>query len=211
MSTAFGTEADPPAAVARELAQLGSAIDRQVGEIMAALADWASAGGQDDATVHLAEHRELVRQLGALRDRVARARSQIGDRRELHAELATLLSFARTLAADAESLRARLYGEEEERERLQAQAGLERERVAAQRLQVLRRRDALQASIVQTAEGIAGGDRSQCRRTVPVVALDHGVTVCSIGVATPRRRFRSARFWLVTLTDTRDGVLARPT
>lgn len=194
-----------------ELDELFAAMDCQVAAIVTALNVPPSEFADVDGGAQLAEHRELVRQLGALRDRVARAKAQICDPRELRAELATLLSFARTLRIDAEGLRARLREALEELVRQQAAARLERTRRAAEREQVLRRRDDLEARIVRAAEAIAQGDRAECRRTVPVIALDQDVTVCSMGVASPRRRFRSRRFWLVTLTDTYDEVLARRT
>lgn len=180
-------------------------------EIASALAGLADELEDQDAPASLAEHRELVRQLGALQDHVARAKSGIPDPRALRAELATLLSFARTLRDDAERLSAGLCRAREELERQQAAKRLERERRADQREAALRRRDALQAKIVRAAEGIAGGDGGECRRTIPVIPLEQDVTVCSIAVATPQRRFRSRRFWLVTLTDTGDEVLVRPT
>lgn len=186
-------------------------MDRQVAAIVTALTVPRSEFEDDDGGAQLAEHRELLRQLGVLRDRVAQAEAQISDPRELLAELATLLCFARTLRTDAERLRARLREAVEELARQQTAARLERARRAAEREQALRRRDELEARIVGMAEQIARGDRAECRRTVPVIALGQDVTVCSIGVASPRRRFRSRQFWLVTLTDTCDEVLARRT
>ena len=186
-------------------------MDCEVAAIVAALTIPPAELQDDDRGAQLGEHRELLRQLGALRDRVAQANAQISGPRELLAELATLLSFARTLRTDAESLRARLREAIEELARQETAARLERARRAAEREQVLRRRDDLEARIVGIAEEIARGDRAQCRPTVPVITLGQDVTVCSMGVASPRRRFRSRQFWLVTLTDTRDEVLARRT
>ncbi len=176
---------------------------------LAALHDAASAS--EDPVSQLDEHRELLRQLGALRDRVARAPTEISERRELRAELDTLLSFAKMLRADAELLGARRREEVAEVVRRESEALHQRKMVAAVRQEALRRRDALQAKIVRTAQGIAKGDPTECRGTVPVVTFDTGVTVCSMGVASPKRRFRSRRFWLVTLTDAWDDVLVRPT
>ena len=192
-----------------ELAELRAAMDCQMTAIATALTVPPAEFEDDDRDVELAEHRELVRQLSALCDRVTRANAQLHDPRELRAELATLLSFARTLRNDADSLRARLREVSEELTRQKLAARLERERRAAERDQALLRRDALEASIARTAEAIAQGDATECRRTVPVITLGQDVTVCSMGVASPRRRFRSRQFWLVTLTDTRDEVLAR--
>src|SRR5207248_7365609 len=171
----------------------------------------ASARGGDDSATQLAEHGKHVRQQAALRDRVAQAESQIRDPRELRAELATLLCFAKTLRTDAETLRATIREALEELERQRTAARLERERLTAEREEILSRRDTLQARIVQTAEGIARGDGNECRRTVPVIAFDQRVTVCSVGVASPKRRFRFRQFWLVTLNDARDDVLVRRT
>jgi hypothetical protein len=192
-----------------ELLELRGSIDRQVAVIVSALSDLAVSPPEGDPATHLAEHRELVRQLGVLRDRVSRAQSELNDLRTLRAELATLEFFARTLRTDVENLRASAHEAREEAARQERAALLELERSAAQREEALRRRDALQAEIVQLAEALARGDRRQCRRTVPVLALDEGVTVCSVGVATPKRPFRPRRFWLVTLTGRCDQVLAR--
>jgi hypothetical protein len=200
-------KARPATALLGELAELRSSIDREVAAIVAALTD--PAGGSEDPAAQLEEHAELVRQLSALRERVSRAEARVCDARELRAELATLLFFARTLRSDAEILRATFRKAVEELARQQTAARLERERLAAERQKALRLRDALQARIVQTAEEIAQGDRTECRRTVPVITLDQGVTVCSVAVATPKRRFRTRHFWLVTFTDGWDDVLVR--
>lgn len=202
---------DPGITLDGDVAELDAAIEHHAVAIVAALAAPASASAHGNPAGQLAEHQELARQLDALRGRVARARAQIADPRQLRAELATLLFFASTLRADAENLRARLGEELEQLARQQLAARVERQRLAAERQEKLRRRDALQAKIVRAAEGMAHGDRTECRRTVPVIALDEGVTVCSIGVRTPRRRFHFSQFWLVTLTDARDDVLIRPT
>jgi chromosome segregation ATPase len=197
--------------VVRELEELRASIDREVLAITSALSNAGLALGDDEPGTGAAEHLELRRQLGAVRDRVAAAGSQIADPRELRAELATLLSFACTLRTDAEALLARLRERVEELAREQAAARLARQRHAAEREELIRRRDALQARIVQAAGGIAAGDDTECRGTVPVIRLDEDLTVCSMGVATPKRRLRSRRFWLVTLTESRDDVLVRRT
>lgn len=191
-----------------QLAELPALIDSQVAAICAALDDAAPALAEAGPAGQDAEHRELLRQLAALRDRVARARRELREPRALRAELATLLSFAGTLRADAESLRSARQETQELLAHAELAARQEGERLAAEREAALRLRDVLQAKVVQMAEWIACGDEHQCRRTVPVVALDSDVTVCSVGVATPKRRFRSRQFWLVTLSETRDDVLA---
>lgn len=190
-----------------EVAELGVAIDREVAGIVVALSERAPALGDENPAGQLTECQELVRQLGALRARVAQAGAQIGDPRALRAELATLLFFATTLRSDAERLGERRREALEQLAREQRAACLESERLVAEREDALRRRDALQAKIVQTAERLTDGDRSDCRRTVPVITLGEGVTVCSVAVRSPKRRFRFRYFWLVTLTDARDGVL----
>jgi hypothetical protein len=185
--------------------ELRASIDREVALIARVLAD--AAPTEPDSAGQAAEHRELLRQLAALGDKVRWAQAEIDEPRALRAELATLLSFARTLRADAENLQATRQEARELVARTELAARQEGERAAAEREAALRRRDALQAKVVHMAEGIARGDRHQCRRTVPVVALDRDVTVCSVGVATPKRRFRPRQFWLVTLTEARDDVL----
>src|SRR3984885_2596853 len=95
-----------------------SDLARDIGRLAAAIASEASSidrtlgahpcgfEGGDLLWSGQTQHRELRRQLGALRASVARAqeRSQ-GDATLLRAELATLLSFAQTLAADSFSWR----------------------------------------------------------------------------------------------------------
>lgn len=189
-------------------AELRASIDRQVAAITAALHGAGAAVSGEAESAEQSEHRELLRQLAALRDLLARADRDLDEPRVLRAELATLLSFATTLRIDAEDLEARRRQAIERAARLELAAREEGERLAAEREAALRRRDVLQAKVIQMAEGLARGDRRQCRRTVPVVALDREVTVCSVGVATPKRRFRPQQFWLVTLTEARDDVLA---
>jgi hypothetical protein len=128
--------------------------------------------------------------------------------RALRAELATLLFFARTLRADADNWRSALEGRIEELKRQRAAARQEQERLAAERERLLRRRDALQLTILQTAARIAE-DRGECRRTVPVVSLGEGLNVCSVSVSCPRRGFRSGGHWLVTLDGSHDVLVVR--
>jgi hypothetical protein len=149
---------------------------------------------------------ELCRQLAALRGRAARAPSGTRDQHELRAELATLLFFANTLRSDAQAWRAGLRQAVEELERKEATARRERERVAAERAELVRRRDALQIQIDREAGRMARRKGGECRRTVPVITLRPGFTVSSMTVSSSRRRFRSLKLWLVTL-DERHGVL----
>jgi len=156
-----------------------------------------------------AEHDELCRQLSALRARVAVAESRNQDRRALYAELATLLSFAKTLRTDAEAWRAVRDEALVELERQKTAARQRRERWAAEHQELERRRDALQFSIYETAKGLTQTNGGECRRTLPVVRLGEALTVCSVTVLSPRRRFRSPKLWLVTLNDSCDEVLVR--
>lgn len=157
------------------------------------------------------EHKELCRQLGALHERVARAPSRSRDQRELHAEFATLLSFAKTLRSDAQTWRAALNHGLEELERKETAAREERERLAAEREALTQRRDALQSTIHETAGRIADKNGGDCRNTLPVFRLGEALTVCSVIVLSSRRRFRSPPHWLVTLNDSRDQVQVRRT
>jgi hypothetical protein len=156
-----------------------------------------------------AEHEELSRQLGALRERVALAEHRNEGPRALRAELATLLFFALTLQADAENLRSALQDQVLEVERRRTAACQERERLAAEREKLVRRRDVLQSTILQTAVRVAQQYRGECRRTVPVVTLGEGLTVCSVTVSCPRRGLRFAKQWLVTLTGSHDVLVRR--
>jgi hypothetical protein len=129
--------------------------------------------------------------------------------RALRAELATLSFFAATLQADADSWRATLDERVEELERKRAAARRERDRLAAEREKLVRRRDALQLEVVQTATRMAQRDCGECRRTVPVFSLGEGLTVSSVSVLSPRKGFRFAKHWLVTLNGARDDVVVR--
>ena len=199
---------DPQATVVDEVAELRGSIDGHEAAIVKALSGPASTPADEDPARRLAEHRELVRQLSSLRERVLRASSQLTDPAELRAELATLLFFAQTLRSDAEMLRARLREALAELERERAAERLRRQRLAAEREAAIRRRDSLRAKVGETAERIAAGDRTECRGTLPVISLGEGVTVCSMAVASPKRRFRARDYWLVTLTEG-DDVLVR--
>jgi hypothetical protein len=81
--------------------------------------------------------------------------------------------------------------------------------LAAQRAQLARRRDGLEFTIGQTAARMARQNGGECRRTLPVFTLGEGLTVCSVSVSWPRRGFRFAKRWLVTLNGAHDDVLVR--
>ena len=204
---------DAQADLVSETARLKAAIAGVAGA-----AEIALAGGFEASAAKTlgAEHEELTRQLGALRQRVAVAVRRNEGRGAMRAELATLLFFARTLQADAEAWRSALRDQVDELERQRRAAVEERERLAVEheklaveRENLVRRRDALQSTILQTAARLALQYRGECRRTVPVVTLGDGLTVCSVSVACPRRGFRFARLWVVTLTGSRDVLIRR--
>jgi hypothetical protein len=191
--------ADPQTALESEIAQLGVSID-----------------GAGAATENLltgqapeAEHQELRRQLGALRERVAQAHQRNDGPQPLRAELATLLCFARTLQADAQKWRAALAERADELERQKACARAEQERLVLAREDLVKRREALQSKILQTAARMAQQTRGECRRTLPVFTLGDGLTVCSVSVAYPRRGLRLAGHWLVTLGRSHDVLVRR--
>jgi hypothetical protein len=124
----------------------------------------------------------------------------------LRAELATLLCFARTLQADAENWRSVLQDSMQEAERQRTASAVSRP-VEHEALE--RRRDVLQSTIVQTAARMAQQYRGECRRTLPVFTLWDGLTVCSVSVSCPRRGFRFAKQWCVTLTRSQDVLVRR--
>jgi small-conductance mechanosensitive channel len=173
-----------------------------------------SASEHDYPRGGVPEYRELNRQLAALGEHVARAQSRLEDQIMLRAELATLLSFAATLRADAEAWRSALPGRLKELERHEAavreqrdRLAAERDRMAAEREALVRQRDDLQWRIDQTAERLAQDTGGECRRTLPVLTLGEHLSVCSITVRSPRRGFRPWKCWLVTLSNSRDEVL----
>ena len=193
-----------------ELARLQVSIDRVAAETDTTLADHPCATEADDPHWVLSEHNELRRQLAALRERVARAHSQNqDDPLALRAELATLLFFAETLQADADAWRAALLDRLKEFERLKAAERQEQRRLASEREELVRRRDALQLKIERTADRMAQENGGECRKTLPVFRLGDGLTVCSIAVSSPKRGFRWAKRWLVTLNDSCDEVQVR--
>jgi hypothetical protein len=201
--------ADPQTSTVSEIAELRAAIDRAAAATEVALAARPPAATDHDPRSRLAEHKELSRQLEALRERVALAQGRNEGPPALRAELATLSFFARTLQADAD--RWRSAGEEQDKElaRRRVIAGEERERLIAEREGLARRRDALQFTILQTAARMAQQYRGECRRTVPVRTLGDGLTVCSVSVFCPRRGFRFAKLWLVTLSGSHDVLVRR--
>jgi hypothetical protein len=191
--------ADPQTVLASEIAELGVSIER-----VAAATETLLAGQPPEA-----EHQELSRQLAALRERVARAKRRNDDPGALRAELATLSCFARTLQADAEKWRAALAERADEFERQKASARAEEERRFIEREDLVKRREALQSRILQTAARMAQQTRGECRRTLPVFTLGDGLTVCSVSVAYPRRGLRLAGHWLVTLGRSHDVQVRR--
>lgn len=192
--------------IASEVAGLLAAIEREATATEMVLSPGPVGEGPAPA---LPGRPELCRQLAALRERVRAASSESADERELRAELATLRCFAQTLRSDAEAWQAGLRRSLEELERQQAVARRERERLAAERAELLLRRDTLQITIDREAGQMARSKRGECRRTVPVITLHPGLTVSSITVSSSRRRFRPPKLWLVTLDDARHGVLVR--
>jgi len=209
---------EPRTNVAAELARLRVSIDRAAAATEIGLAGQLPAAA--DALSLLPDREELRRQLAALRERVAVAESRDEGPTALRAELATLLFFARTLRADAEDwhLAFQEQIEELERKRTAVRDELERrrvagrkeqERLAAEREKLVRSRDALRLTVLQTAERMAQQSRGECRRTVPVFTLGEGLTVCSVSVSCPRRGFRFAKRWLVTLTRSHDVLIRR--
>jgi hypothetical protein len=185
------------------------AIDSEIARLRAAIERAAASTAGMLACHPSADHRELSRQLSSLRARVAVAEGRDQAPGALRAELATLLSFARTLEADAESWRSAIQDVMHERERQRFAAEAERVGLEGDRETLARRRDALQSTILQTAAGMARQYRGECRRTLPVFTLWDGLTVCSVSVSCPRRGFRFAKQWCVTLTRSQDVQIRR--
>jgi hypothetical protein len=193
--------------VVSEVAQLRVLIDREAAATGMTLTDSPAASEDDGRRWGAVEQEELHRQLASLREYVACALSRNEDPGALRAELATPLSFAKTLRTDAETWRAAREEALQELELQEDVARQERERLAAKREELVRRRDALQFTIDETAKRVAHENGGGCRRTMPVLALGERLIVCSVIVASPRRGFRSPKRWLVTLNDSRDQVL----
>jgi hypothetical protein len=195
--------------VMSEIARLTAAIDREAASADRMLNDHPSAGEDDYPRWGVAEHRELNRQLVALDQYVARARSRGEDQLLLRAELATLLSFAKTLRGDAEAWRLALPEGLKEHERRQAAARAESQRLAAERAALIERRDALRRQIDQTARRMAQDNGGECRPTLPVFRFGEDLSVCSVSIKSPRRGFRPGNWSLVTLNESGDDVVVR--
>jgi chromosome segregation ATPase len=201
--------ADPRTNIVCEIARLQLSIDRAAAATETTLERHRPARADDSPRSPLAEHEELRRQLAALRERVALAENRNEGAPTLRAELATLLFFASTLQADANNWRAAVEDQTEELERQRAAARREQETLAAERENLMRRRDALQSTILQTAARMAQQNSGECRRTLPVITLGEGLTVCSVSVSRPGRWFRFAEYWLVTLNRSQDVLVRR--
>ena len=200
---------DRDTGVDSDVAQIARAIDVEASAAGAALSQRAS--GRSDGRIRggVAEREELCRQLAVLRDRADGAGSESLDPRASRSELATLLSFARTLRTDAEEWRAAREAALAEFERQRAAARLREERWVAEHQDVVRLRETLQCTIDETANDLARVSRGECRRTVPVLNLGGALTVSSVTVLSPRRCFHSWKLWLVTLDDACGRVLVR--
>jgi hypothetical protein len=195
--------------VVSEIARLRASIAREAAGVDKTLNQHPSASDHDYPRSGRVEHKELSRQLDALHEHVARAPSRSHDRTDLRAELATLLSFAKTLRTDAETWRAAFEDGLKELERKETAAREQRRRSAAERETLMRRRDGLQFTIDETAGRIAQENGGERRNTLPVFRLAEALTVCSVVVLSPRRWFRSQPDWVVTLNDSRDQVRVR--
>lgn len=189
-----------------EIARLRISIGREAAAVDKALNDHPSRADDHFPRWGWAEHRELSRQLDALRQHVARASSRSQHELDLRAEFATLLPFAKTLRVDAQSWRAGLDDGLKELEREEAAARQEQERLAAERERLLRQRDALQSAIHEAAGRVAENKGGECRNTLPVYRLGEALTVCSVIVLSRRKWLRSQPDWLVTLNDSRSQV-----
>lgn len=195
--------------VVSDIACLRVSIGREAAAVDKTLNDHPSTSDDDYPRWGWVEHKELIRQLGALHEHVARTPSRSQDQPDLRAEFATLLSFAKTLRTDAATWRTAFEDGLKELERKETAAREERERLAAERETLMRRRDVLQFTIDDTAGRIAQENGGDCRGTLPVFRLGEALTVCSVTVLSPRKRFRSQAHWLVTLNDSRDQVQVR--
>jgi hypothetical protein len=191
--------ADPETVLASDIAQLHAAIGGA-----AAATEIMLAGHPPQA-----DHQELCRQLAALRERVAQAQQRDDGLAALRAELATLLSFARTLQADADTWQAALADRARDLERQQAAELREQEQSDRERESLVRRRETLQSTILQTAARMAQETRGEWRRTLPVITLCEGLTVCSVSVSFPRRGLRLAGQRLVTLSRSHNLLVRR--
>jgi hypothetical protein len=200
---------DDHSSLVSEIAGLRDTINRAAAATDVMLAGHPPRSAVDDPRSRLAEYGELCRQLAALRGRVTTAEYGNEDPRALRAELATLLFFARTLQADTDCWRSAVNDEIEEPERRRTAARQGQETLAAEHEKLVRHRDILQLTILQTAGRMAQQHRGECRRTVPVFTLGEGLTVCSVSVSCPRRGFRFTKQWLVTLNRAHDVLVRR--
>ena len=191
------------------IARLRVSIDREAAAVDKTLKAYTSSSEDGHPRGGWAQHKELRRQLAALHERVAEARSRSQGELAVRAELATLLSFAKTLRTDAETWLAAFEDGLKELELHEIATRQERERLAAEREALMQRRDALQFTLDETAERTAHENGGDCRRTIPVFRLGESVTVSSTAVLSPRKGFRPQKWWLVTLNDSRDRVRVR--
>jgi hypothetical protein len=201
--------ADPQTSLASEIARIADSVDRAATETEVMLAGRPPASADDGPGSSRAEHQELCRQLSALRECVAQAQRRNDGPQALRAELATLLFFAGTLQADADKWRSAVADQTEALERRRAAACRDQERLTLERETLVRHREALQSTILQTAVRMAQQNRGECRRTLPVFTLGDGLTVCSVSVFRPRRWFRFAGYWLVTLNRSHNVLVRR--
>lgn len=201
---------EPETELLCEIARLAVSIDRAAATTEMTLAEHQSRADDDGSCSPVTERQELCRQLATLRELVAGAHYVSESPRALRAELATLLFFATTLQADARTWRAGLEKTIKDLERQRTAERRERLRLAAQHEELSRRRDTLSITVAQTAARMAQKNSGECRRTLPVFTLGDGLTVCSVSVSWPRRGFRRAQRWLVTLNCSHDDVLVRP-
>ncbi len=193
-----------------EIARIRVAIEREQSAADRLLSDHPSTAWGREPRWRLTEYRELRRQLAALRKSVSKApaRSE-GDPALLRADLATLMSFAKTLRSDAKNWRAGLEEGLREIARQDAAAQRERARLAAERTASIRHRDKLQAEIDETAKRMARDSGADYRRVFPCFAFGEALTVCSLKVAVPGSGLRREKRWLVTLNDSQDQVVVR--
>ena len=192
-----------------EITRLGAAIDREATAAEKLLRGHPSAPENEHLGSGLADHRELSRQLTALYEKVARARGRSQGQVTLRAELATLLSFARTLRSDAESFPAAFEARRRELERRERAVRREQQRLAAERDALLRQREALQSRIDGAAARMAHESGGEWRRTVPCFRVYEALTVCSALVVSPGGGLRSEKRWLISLNDSRDEIVVR--
>jgi hypothetical protein len=197
---------DAQTQVVAEIARLQVSIGREAAAVAKTLNGCPSMPADDNRPPGWVEHEELSRQLHSLHEHVAQAPSRSRDQPDLRAEFATLLALAKTLRTDAETWRTAFEDGLKELRRKESAAREEREKLVAERETLIRRRDALQFTIEETAGQIAHENSCDCRHTLPVFRLGEAVTVCSVAVLSPRRWFRFQPDWLVTLNDARDEV-----